>query len=420
MADLVVHLYGTHIGDIVGKDARTFDFRATPAGRSTFGLGSTVLSESVPLEAIANRGRARARRNFFTELLPEGDLRTFLAEQATLRGSDTIGLLSHYGRDVAGAVQIWDPANPGEPRTPFAVDVSDVEVAEMLRDTHSYPLGNTVETGKSLINGVQTKIVLALEGNGWRRVGDGYPSSHILKPQLDESSTTIFDEEYGTRIARLLGLASHDTWIDDFDGIHTLVVERYDRAATSPDGRIHQEDMNQALGASGVEKYQKFGGRVSLQRMARLLRLAGDAASLERLARMNVLAAAIGNLDMHAKNVSLLHPSDDARTLAPAYDVVPMAHLDNDHEMALAINGSYQHAALRADDLVAEVESWGVPNSRPLVMHSLEEIRDLTSRHAPLHGAWPGLQDDVSTFTARLLAGRTIGPSARFGGTATV
>ncbi|AMM19094.1 toxin HipA [Frondihabitans sp. PAMC 28766] len=415
MADLTVELYGTIVGELVGTSPRTFDFRSASTALETFGLGSTVLSEAVPFDVVPNRGRAAHRRNFFTELLPEDNLRTYLARQAGLSEADTIGLLSHYGRDVAGALQVWDPDNPGEPRTPFANPIDDDTIADLLRDARTYPLGNSVETGKSLINGVQTKIVLVREDDRWKRPEDGFPSTHILKPRLDDTSTIVFDEEYGSRLARLLGLATHATWIDRFDDVDTLVVERYDRSASSPDGRIHQEDMNQVLGASGPEKYQKLGGRVSSRRIAHVLRTVTDADSLLRFARLTVLAAAVGDLDLHAKNVSLLHPFEAPRSLAPAYDVVPMAHLDNDHEMALAVNGVYSHAAITIDDLISETEGWGLRDARAVVLDSVAEIRSLARVEAPLAGSWSGLQEDIASFTENLLAGRAIGGSRQFG-----
>src|SRR5690606_29175401 len=107
---------------------------------------------------------------------------------------------------------------------------------------------------------------------------------------------------------------------------------------------VHQEDVNQALAASGNEKYQRYGGRVSLARIAGLLAQLADRSARERLLTMAVLSVALGNLDMHAKNVSLLHQPDGAISLAPAYDVVPHAHLPNDGELALAIDGVYRHA----------------------------------------------------------------------------
>lgn len=35
-----------------------------------------------------------------------------LAQEASVPEGDTIGLLRRYGRDVAGALQIWDPEVP--------------------------------------------------------------------------------------------------------------------------------------------------------------------------------------------------------------------------------------------------------------------------------------------------------------------
>jgi serine/threonine-protein kinase HipA len=66
---------------------------------------------------------------------------------------------------------------------------------------------------------------------------------------------------------------------------------------------------------------------------------------------MVILAVGIGNLDMHTKNIGLLHPADGDLQLAPAYDVVPHAHLQNDGRLALAVNGHYHHAELTRDDL---------------------------------------------------------------------
>ena len=125
-----------------------------------------------------------------------------------------------------------------------------------------------------------------------------------------------------------------------------VVIERYDRSPDAPQGRIHQEDFNQVLGAAGNQKYQKYGGKVSLERIARVFSAIGDRDSLERLFKLVVVSVAVGNLDLHAKNVSLLHRPDGSMTLSPAYDVVPQAHQPNDGEVALAVGGEYRHAAI--------------------------------------------------------------------------
>jgi serine/threonine-protein kinase HipA len=409
MANLVVELYGHRIGELVGADPRTFDFRTDAAAFERFPLGSRVLSNSVPLELIGSRSRAGRRRNYFNELLPEGDLYTYLRNQADIRDGDTIAMLSRYGRDVAGAIQIYDPDIPGEPRTPFATDVSDVEISELFRDAREYPLGNAKHTGKSLINGIQAKIVIVRTATGWQQPHDGYASTHILKPQLDEDDTTIFDEEYGSRIARNLGLIGYDNSIEVFNGIQALVIERYDRSPTSPDGRIHQEDMNQALGASGNQKYQQIDGKMTLKRIADIFLKRGDTDSTERLTRLSTLAVAVGNLDMHGKNISILHPYTRRETLAPAYDVVPMAHRDNDHRMALAVNDKYLQAEITLDDLIAESASWGLPNAAEIARETLTSIRDFVDDNAPKVGAYRGLRTDIQRFATNLIEGKQAG-----------
>ena len=81
MGDLVVELYGQRLGWLRG-DWRTFDLIPDPAAALHFGLDSTVMSLAVPLQLRPTRSRAPLRRNFFAELLPEGRMRTRLAQAA--------------------------------------------------------------------------------------------------------------------------------------------------------------------------------------------------------------------------------------------------------------------------------------------------------------------------------------------------
>lgn len=131
MGDLVVELYGQRLGTLRG-DWRSFDLVPDPAAALHFGLDSTVLSIAVPLQVRSTRSRAPIRRNFFAELLPEGRMRTRLAQTAGVQEHDAIGLLRRFGRDVAGALQIWDPVVPGEPMTPRYEPVEQADVARML------------------------------------------------------------------------------------------------------------------------------------------------------------------------------------------------------------------------------------------------------------------------------------------------
>jgi serine/threonine-protein kinase HipA len=403
---LEVELYDEIIGTLEG-DSRTFDFSPTPGAISHFGVNSAVLSVAIPLAPNQRRNHAARRRNWFAELLPEGIQYEYMLAQAGLRVGDTLGFLSRYGRDVAGAVQLWDMDHPTEPKIPEIRALNDVEIRSLLDDPVGSPLANDPKAGRSSLGGVQPKVVLVKTSDGWAQALGGYPSTHILKPQLkDEKASLIFDEEYGARIARAIGLAHFPTNIADFDGLATLVIERYDRV----DGRrLHQEDFSQALGARGSEKYQEFGGRVTLLRVAEVLKLRCPDEDLVNLGRMVVLAVAIGNLDMHTKNIGLLHPSNGDVRLAPAYDVVPQVHLNNsDGKVALAVNGKYHHAEITKHDLIAELNSWSLRRSEEIVESTLGEIEAALVSELPVKGAYVNLRDSCLSFTEALMAGRHV------------
>jgi serine/threonine-protein kinase HipA len=411
MADLTVELYDVHIGTLVGTGA-SFDFVAEPAAIEKFGLDSPVLSLAVPLAVVPARARRERRQNFFRELLPEGRMLTRLAQNANVAEYDVVGMLRQYGRDIAGALQIWDPEAPGEPKVPATELLTPPGVADLLRNVTAFPLANKPSSGKTSLAGVQDKVVLAQTAQGWAHVVDGYPSTHILKPESREYPTIIYDEEYGSRFARALGLTDFATHIEEFDGVPALVVERYDRTAGEPPGRVHQEDFNQVLGLRGDQKYQRIGGKASLARIARELILNGGRDSAVRLARTATLAAAIGNLDLHAKNVSLLHGPDGSVEMAPAYDVVPQAHLPNDGELALAVDHTYRHAAVTRAHLAAEFASWGLRETEDVIERTLTTVLETARSEVPDPRAHAGLVTDITRFATNLLAGLPAGAGA--------
>ena len=318
---------------------RSFDFLPDPAAVGRFGLDSPILSVAIPLTAVAVRSRKERRQNFFRELLPEGRMLSRLSQQAGLAEQDVIGLLRADGRDVAGALQIWDPDVPGEPKQPALEPLSTVGVAGLLEHVQDNPLGNKPFGGKTSLAGVQDKIVLARGDGRWNRVIDGWPSTHILKPESRDYPTSIYDEEFGARLhpghwARRLPDLDRGVRRGSSRGHRALrPCPRCAPRAPSPGG------LQPGSRRGKNQKYQKYGGKVSLERVARVFAATGDRGSLERLFKLVVVSVAVGNLDLHAKNISLLHRPDGSMTLSPAYDVVPQAHLPNDGEVALAVGG---------------------------------------------------------------------------------
>jgi serine/threonine-protein kinase HipA len=161
--------------------------------------------------------------------------------------------------------------------------------------------------------------------------------------------------------------------------------------------------------ATGNQKYQKYGGKVSLARIARVFSALGDRDSMRRLFKLVVISVSVGDLDMHAKNLSMLHLPDGAMTLSPAYDVVPQAHQPNDGEVALAIGGEYRHAAITMNHLLTEGRAWGLAEAADLAEETLVTVLQLADTEAPDRRAYAGLAGDISGFASNLLDGRAIG-----------
>lgn len=96
-------------------------------------------------------------------------------------------------------------------------------------------------------------------------------------------------------------------------------------------------------------------------------------------------------------------------TLAPAYDIVPQAHLPGDGELALAVDHEYRHGAVTREHLLAECGAWGLTGAGDLIDESLSIVHELALTDQPHPSATPGLPQDIARFSANLLAGRRVG-----------
>jgi len=413
MRRLNVELYGTILGTLSQKE-RGFSFEINPDVFEKYQLSSTIMSLAVPLNFQFTNAQKRSANNFFAELLPEGRNYEWLM-QTLPRGEQTnFGMLRRYGKDIAGALTIYDPDDPVTDNDKDTELVDGKQIRYLLEHMPQAALANSPTKGRTSLGGVQGKIVLAKKNTLWYRVYNGYPSTHILKPFVHEYPTMIYDEAFCMKIAYDIGLTAFPVWIENFDGADALIAERYDRKNDS-NGRIHQEDFNQVLGASGSEKYQEYGGKVSANRIAQTLARFGSDEDVEKLASQLIFAIAIGNLDMHAKNVSILHLPDDSIKLAPAYDHVPLRHQNTDGKMALAIDGEYYHANITMKKIAAEMVSWRCrsfpkePEAVAFIERVLDTCKVAIGNTSLSEKAHPGLVADIGMFTTNLLDGKSVG-----------
>ena len=200
-----------------------------------------------------------------------------------------------------------------------AVPASEAEVARRLRDLPVNPLGVDRQVRVSLA-GMQAKLLVTRTAGGWALPGTT-PSTHILKPESPVWTSSVANESFCLEVARQAGLAVTEAEVRRFEDVVVLAVKRYDRVVEAGAvERIHQEDFAQSLGLTPGRKYQGTGG-ASLADCARVLERWSRVDDRLGLLDMVALSLAVGNADLHAKNLSLLHGPDHSIRLAPVYDL---------------------------------------------------------------------------------------------------
>jgi serine/threonine-protein kinase HipA len=398
--ELTVWLYGEIVATIE-SERRRLRLRYSPEALERYPGGSPLLSFTLPVSA-AQFGTG-AVRPFLDGLLPEGDSRRVIAEDLQLRADDTFGLIRALGRDCAGAIVIQpaEDAAPPPTTTTAAEPLTDDELAELIANLRTVPLGANDRVRISLA-GVQEKLLLTRLPDGrWGRPVDGTPSTHILKPEIRGYPNTVENEAVCMRLARHLGLPVADVETIEIGGRALLVVSRYDRLVGA-DGRverIHQEDLSQATGIPPARKYQEGGGP-TLRTLAGIL-TATDPDSLPNLLRAVVLHVIVGNGDAHGKNYSLLHEHSGAVGLAPLYDVMSTLYYGDDR-LAMYVDDVGRTDRVTTDRILNEANSWGMARraASEIVGDLLVSVPDAVERAV---SETPGVPNQIQRIVASQL-----------------
>jgi len=254
---------------------------------------------------------------FFSNLLPEGHLRTYLAARASVKPEREFFLLAALGADLPGAVLVTPLDHAGRPTT------TDAEGRK-----HDDPAAETATLRFSLA-GVQLKFSAIQEARGGLTIPvDGMGGSWIVKLPDTRFSAVPENEFAMLELARTVGIAVPATRlvpVEEIQGLppaaarledHALAIERFDRG---PEGqRIHMEDFAQVFSVFPADKYE---GHSYANIAAVLWPETGDEGTWEFVRRL-VFTVLIGNGDMHLKNWSLLYPDQRTPVLSPAYDFV--------------------------------------------------------------------------------------------------
>ena len=255
-------------------------------------------------------------------LLPEGEPLRVVTRALGVAQEDILGLIANLGRDLAGAL------TTGEPRRGDAPALTPLPPAALARIIEELPARPFLvgEEGVSMsLAGAQEKLPLAMVADGLAIPVNGAASTHILKPDNPRLPGSVQNEALCMVLARRCGLAVAPVTTGRAGARSYLLVKRYDRAGSDAGvQRLHQEDFCQALGKPPAAKYQHNHSGVrgpSTADMFGLVREHMTAREITQLLDAVIFNIAIGNVDSHAKNYSLLLQPRRS-VLAPLYDLM--------------------------------------------------------------------------------------------------
>jgi len=312
---------------------------------------------------------------FFSNLLPEGQLRSYLAERAGVNQQREFFLLWALGQDLPGALDV----RPLEGEALPPAKAEDIKRPNALRFS---------------LAGIQLKFS-ALE-NGTKRGGltipaQGTGGSWILKLPSQQFAGVPENEFSMMSLARAMGMDVPPLKLIELDAIEglpegigelkgpALAVSRFDRSA---DGPIHIEDFAQIFGVFPDDKYKA----ASYRNIATVLGIeAGDHAVREFIRRL-VFSALIGNGDMHLKNWSLIYPDRRSAALSPAYDLLStIPYIAGEDTAALNFSRTKKMTEFTADELRHLAAKSSLPEKLVLdaARETVQSFRELWPKEKP-------------------------------------
>ena len=355
-AALAIRLHGQRIGVInrLAGDRHLFAFDQSyvdDPNRPTLSLAYKSASGGL---VTGVRSYHQRLPPFFSNLLPEGPLRDYLAARAGVKASREFFLLNVLGADLPGAISVAPLYSTGDSAGGSTGD-SAARAAQRAEDdsehAHSQPM-------RFSLAGVQLKFSAVMETNGGLTIPvDGTGGAWIVKLPASRFEAVPENEFVMLALARSIGIPVPPVKLVPVSGIEglprdagaingqALAAQRFDR--TSDGGRIHMEDFAQVFGLYADDKYEKR----SYANIAQVLSAEAGSEAVMDFTRRLVFAVLIGNADMHLKNWSLLYPDQRRASLSPAYDYVSTVPYLPGDRLALGFGGSKDISAITPEQI---------------------------------------------------------------------
>jgi serine/threonine-protein kinase HipA len=347
---LEVLLYGTPIGTLtrIAGDRTLFAFNddyIADENRPTLGLSfKTALGELI----TEFRPHQRRLMPYFSNLLPEGHMRTYLAQRAGVNPEREFFLLQALGADLPGGITIRPTDGAGG-----TADLPD----ENIKDEPGR-LSQRPQALRFSLAGVQLKFSALNEVRGGLTIpAQGIGGSWIVKLQSQHFDRIPENEYSMMALARLVGMDVPAIDLVPVESIANLpsemlakkgpalAVQRFDRLPDN--GTVHVEDFAQVFGVYPADKY----GQASSMNIGKVIAAEGDDKDIAEFIRRLTFNTLIGNADMHLKNWSVIYHDRRRASLAPAYDFVSTIPYIPDENAALKYSRTKRFSEFTEDEL---------------------------------------------------------------------
>jgi serine/threonine-protein kinase HipA len=283
---------------------------------------------------------------FFSNLLPEGVLRDYLAKRAGVKAAREFQLLAALGNDLPGAIR----AVPVEGTKIAEGELTEEAAKEIARQALRFSLaGVQLKFSGLKRHGKNGGLTIPASGSGGDWIIKLPSSRHANVPENEFASMSLA-ARLGIDVPEIDLIATDlveglPEGLDRF-GTSAFAIRRFDR---SEEGAVHTEDFAQVYSVYPDDKYENASYRSILT----VLAAETDDTSIIEFIRRLTYSVLIGNGDMHLKNWSLIYPDRRRPILSPAYDLLSTVPYIPDDESALKFLHARNWDSFTYDELIA-------------------------------------------------------------------
>ncbi len=280
---------------------------------------------------------------WFSNLLPEGPLREWIAQDRGVSLDREMELLAQVGHDLPGAVQVMPADGPDDEWEWHGESEAEHvdRVGSALRDT----------PWRFSLAGVALKFSMLAQGDRLTVPSFGVHGDWLVKFPDNRYHNVPRNEFAMMSLARSVGIDVPDVRLvhrDELDGVPprmwpdseewAYAVRRFDRLSDGHRTLVHIEDFAQVR-----DKYPEAKYEGTFETVAALAHRGHDVSALAEAVRRIAFCVVIGNGDAHLKNWSLIYRDKRTPALSPAYDMVataPYAPMGETEDLGLKLCGS--------------------------------------------------------------------------------